>query len=340
MKKGIYLMIMAIIIISIAFAGIKKGNIEEDKQFTQTVQKDIVLRTKQINHYYGHYRGVNTWSEEFKAGMIQTALDIVNNNYYSAQEVLTAIGFADATFILNYSQPAIDGFYFPGRESVGYVDASKDATGSYSAFVGEGDVGINIVGNITGEIKAHVTATHNISPLVLDLDGNRKIDTPTGKHISYPILTKKEVQSKVWQVMDIDGDNVLDLVEKLGPRDGLLLVTDNPAKIVERGFLSGQELFGQANGYSNGFEKLKELDLNNDKVISGEELNNLFVYQDKNNNGKIEKDEIMSLKQLGITKLYTDYTNNFIGSFERNGKLYTMWDWYPNALSVKFNNIK
>ncbi|MCS7244442.1 MAG: hypothetical protein RMJ36_06900 [Candidatus Calescibacterium sp.] len=332
---------IALIIVSMAMAGIKKGSINEDKNITTDVRKDINLAPKILpDYYYGHHETVNGWSEEFKQGMRNKAIDLLNNASYPEQEILTAIGFADVSFIINYSQPTIDGFYFPGRESVGYVNASKDLTGTYSAFVGEGDVGINIQGNISGEIKVKVWATHNISPLVLDLDGNRKIDTFSGKHISYPLLTKKELQEKTWQVMDIDGDNVLDLVEKLGPKDGLLFTTANPQKVVERGFLSGQELFGQANGYSNGFEKLKEMDLNNDKVISGEELNSIYVYQDLNNNGKIEMNEIKSVKELGITKIYTSYNSNFIGSFERNGKLYTMWDWYPNALSVKFSNIK
>lgn len=341
MRKALYLMLIAVILITIAMAGIKKGNIQEDQTFTQTVQKDIVLQQKYISYYYGHFDGTNTWSEEFKQGMKNTALDIANNTYYSNAEILAAIGYADANFFLTYSQPSIDNFYFPGRESVGYVNASKDAFGSYSATAAdEGDVQINIQGNITGEIKVHVWATHNISPLVLDMDGNRKIDTFTGKHINYPITTKEEIQKRTWQVMDIDGDGVLDLVEKLGPNDGLLLVTDNPDKIVQRGFLNGQELFGQSNGYVNGFEKLKEMDLNGDKFISGNELDNLYVYQDINNDGKIQRNEIRNIKELGITKIYTSYTPNMIGSFERNGKIYLMWDWYPNALSVKFNNIK
>lgn len=172
------------------------------------------------------------------------------------------------------------------------------------------------------------------------MDGNRRIDTFDGKHIASPIFTREELKRRTWQVMDIDGDSVLDLVEKLGPKDGLLLRTDNPQTIVERGFISGQELFGQSNGYVNGFEKLKEMDLNNDRIISGEELNNLYVYQDLNNNGKIENNEIKSVQQLGITKIYTTYTPSYIGSFERNGRIYTMWDWYPNTLSVKFNNNK
>ena len=340
MRKFLYLSIVALIVISISLAGIKKGNIQEDTSYTKTINKDIQLAVKEIIYYYGKYNGVNTWSNEFKEGMKNKAIEIVLNNEYSSQEVLAAIGFSDAAFILNYSQPQFDAFYFPGREVRGYVIASKDAVGSYSVNRDEGDVSINIVGNITGEVRARVEATHNISPLVLDLDGNRKIDTFSGKHISYPLLTKKEIQEKTWQVMDIDGDNVIELVEKLGPNDGLLFTTDNLQNVLKRGFLTGKELFGQSNGYSNGFEKLKQKDINNDKVIDKDELNDLYVWQDINNDGIIQEKEIKSVKDLGINKIYTSYNSQFVGSFERNGKLYTMWDWYPNALNVKFSNIK
>ncbi|MCX7972808.1 MAG: hypothetical protein N2657_06345 [bacterium] len=341
MTKALYYMIAAILIMSIAIAGIKKGDIQKkDRIEMNPPPRNVTIQEIYVQHNYGHYdTTVNSWSEEFKIGMRQTARNLIYNTSYGVQEILTAIGYNNPNFSVNYSNPSFRE-YFPGREAVGYIEATKELVGTYSTTIEEGEIQINIHGSISGRVRVRVEATHSISPLVLDLDGNRRIDTFDGKHIASPIFTREELKRRTWQVMDIDGDNVLDLVEKLGPKDGLLLRTDNPQTIVERGFISGQELFGQSNGYVNGFEKLKEMDLNNDRIISGEELNNLYVYQDLNNNGKIENNEIKSVQQLGITKIYTTYTPSYIGSFERNGRIYTMWDWYPNTLSVKFNNNK
>ncbi|MEN3015198.1 MAG: hypothetical protein ABDH21_03960 [bacterium] len=341
MRKIIYLMIISMVIISAVWAGIRQGEIQENATFNKVYTKDVRIQMKYIVEYYGHNNVTNTWTDQFVADMIAFAKNLAWNSSYSHTEVITALGFADAMYTISYTAPERIGTYFPGREAVyGYVVYSKQAMGNYYADRSEGDVGIIIRGNISGEIIVKVTASHNISPIVLDLDGNRKIDTFNGMHISQPIITRQDVTKRVWQVMDIDGDEVIEIVEKLGPKDGLLLVTDNPQKIVQRGFISGKELFGQERGYENGFEKLKEVDLNNDKVISGQELDNLYVFQDINDNGIPEREEIKSVKELGITKIYTTYDKNFVGAYERNGKTYIMWDWYPNALNVKFNNIK
>ena len=102
----------------------------------------------------------------------------------------------------------------------------------------------------------------------------------------------------------------------------------DPNKTLETGVITAEEMFGTAGGYTDGFAKLSLLDRNKDGVISGAELEGLYVFQDKNMNGRVEKGELKSLKELGITELGVKH-HNYKSYFIMNGERRTMWDFWP-----------
>ncbi|MCX7871249.1 MAG: hypothetical protein N2485_06760 [bacterium] len=339
MNRIIIVLLIAFITISIALAGIKKGDIQKDFHYDQTITKNININ-KLIEEYYGHYNGTNTWSEEFKNAMKQRALDLLNDNNINqivSAEIFAALGVNGFVFNINPSQPQFDQFYFPGRETVGYVLASRDTNGSYFMDIAEGDVSIRIEGAISGEVKAKVTATHNISPLVIDLDQNNIIDTYNKSNFSKPVASKEDFQKRNWISMDILGDGVIRVVEKLGPNDGLLFTTNDINKIINRGYITGKELFGQSDGFKNGFEKMKLLDKDNNNIIEGKELNNVYVWQDKNQDGKVQENEILNSKDINLTRINLNYNSKMMSTATMNGKTTIVWDWYPATLDVKFS---
>lgn len=72
----------------------------------------------------------------------------------------------------------------------------------------------------------------------------------------------------------------------------------------------GTELFGDQNGASNGFEELRKLDSNGDRVINAKDsgFEKLMLFRD-NGNGKTESGELISLKDAGIAEIGLDYKN-------------------------------
>lgn len=72
----------------------------------------------------------------------------------------------------------------------------------------------------------------------------------------------------------------------------------------------GEELFGDRDGEkANGFEALRDLDTNGDGVISAKDrnFNRLVLWQDKNGDGVSQKDELIPLKEKGITSISLKY---------------------------------
>lgn len=147
-------------------------------------------------------------------------------------------------------------------------------------------------------------------PLVLDLAGDGLNLTKAGKGALFDVNADGKLDSTGW----VQGDDALLVYDKNG--NGQI---DN-----------GSELFGDQNGSKNGFAELSKYDKNFDGKINN--LDPIFkalkLYQDNNGNGKIEKNELMSLSQMGIKSLNLNFmqTNKDLngnslvlnGSFERN----------------------
>ena len=161
-------------------------------------------------------------------------------------------------------------------------------------------------------------------PIVLDLDGDGKLEASNGNYLPHSLC----VPESELVAFDINADGFEELVEWVGANDGLLVhdITNNE--------VSGKNLFGDINGFKDGFEQLATLDTNKDGALTGEELAGLSVWQDKNRNAKIDAGEIHSLESLGITKLNVEAIE-LTATFERNGKYYMMWDWNPVTIMVK-----
>ena len=163
-----------------------------------------------------------------------------------------------------------------------------------------------------------------ISPLVLDITGNGKLQASNGQNMpGHDIVASNNI------IGDFFGDGFEIAMEWVGPQDGLLVAPNAD------GSVDMSCLFGTAGGYETGYEKLSLYDKNEDMKVSGEELNDLAIWQDANGNGIADAGEVKSVKSLGITSINVAFNReNYVSSFERNGQTYKMWDWWPNATEL------
>ena len=66
--------------------------------------------------------------------------------------------------------------------------------------------------------------------------------------------------------------------------------------------LFGLHTFGKT--WKNGFEALASLDKNNDGKLSGDELKDLSLWFDNNQDGSVNKGEVVDISEAGVTELY------------------------------------
>jgi hypothetical protein len=162
------------------------------------------------------------------------------------------------------------------------------------------------------------------SPIILDLDGSGEPDV--ANHEWLPHAPKFYTQHMT--VFDMIGNGVPILTEWVGPHAGILCVPDQNGKVT-----SALQLFGTAGGFDDGYEKLSLLDKNHDGVLTGDELKGLYVWIDKNGNGKVDPGELYTVQELGITAISVR-EHNFKSWYVRNGKKLATWDWWPSVLSL------
>lgn len=138
------------------------------------------------------------------------------------------------------------------------------------------------------------------SPIVLDMisTGDMKATNPTVTPVYFDLNNDGVAENTGW----VPGDE-----------GGILALDLNGNKVID----NGAELFGQATMLSNGkradngYKALAQYDSNGDKVIDQKDeiFSKLIVWFDHNTNGKSEANELKSLRDLGITKLATQYTD-------------------------------
>ncbi len=131
-------------------------------------------------------------------------------------------------------------------------------------------------------------------PVILDLNGDNKLDVTgaDGGKINFNLFG--------------NGTNVKTEWLKAGTQDGLLVSDfDGDGKID-----SGRELMrttgvnGEQGKYKGGWDKLSQLfDKNQDGKVSGNELNELKVWVDKDGDGVSDEGELRSVKELGISQI-------------------------------------
>lgn len=172
----------------------------------------------------------------------------------------------------------------------------------------------------TYEVSTILTA----SPIVLDMDGNGLLQASDGNWLPHP-----QHWSMNLDLFDINSDGLKEIMEWVGPEDGLLIST-MPTNDTE---LTGASLFGDTDGWSTGYAKLRQYDLNNDSVLEGSELDGLYVWQDKSQDAVTSPGEVSTLGSLGITSISLSH-HRLKSTFKIGTVTQTLWDWYPNALVV------
>ncbi|MFK7838690.1 MAG: DUF4214 domain-containing protein [Bdellovibrionales bacterium] len=138
------------------------------------------------------------------------------------------------------------------------------------------------------EVRGHFLSSPeylNKTPLVLDLDGD-------GIELSH---VEDGVQ------FDIDNDGIAEQTAWVKADDGLLALDGNNDGIIN----NQSELFGDTATLSDGFNKLAGLDSNQDgQIDSGDEaFEDLVVWQDHNQDGVSDSDELLSLQDLEIVSI-------------------------------------
>lgn len=94
-------------------------------------------------------------------------------------------------------------------------------------------------------------------------------------------------------------------VEKDAPGFFLALVDKKGETRIER----ANQLFGQGDGFENGFESLKRLDSNHDQVIDSKDkdFERLVLWGDRDGNGKSTPEEVRELDQAGVVSISLKY---------------------------------
>ncbi|HXE73648.1 MAG TPA: hypothetical protein VNO81_13385 [Candidatus Nitrosotenuis sp.] len=165
--------------------------------------------------------------------------------------------------------------------------------------------------------------TRIVSPLVLNLDGSGQLQASGGKWLPH-----RFVASSRTVLFDFHGNGFPVETEWVGPADGLLCVPKPD------GTVDGTCLFGTTTGFGSGYEALAVRDKNGDMKITGAELSGLFVWQDGNGDAVAERSELFDVQDLGISEISLRH-KNFKSTYVRNGKTYTMWDWWPSLHELR-----
>ncbi len=167
-----------------------------------------------------------------------------------------------------------------------------------------------------------ISTLRTISPLLLDMDGDGAIQASGGQWLPHQKTDRERLA-----FFDFHGDKFPVLMEWPGPKDGIL------CEPRADGSIDGTRLFGTANGFKDGYEALRVRDSNNDGKISGDELKGLAVWTDLNSDARPQKGEVKPLAEHGVTELSLRH-KNYVASFQRDGKSYRMFDWWPQTYEL------
>jgi len=174
--------------------------------------------------------------------------------------------------------------------------------------------------NFTNAVSA---ADGQSSPILLDLNGNGIADVTTPDHTGDRGAFVPEGSVR----FDVSGQGRSARTEWLKPgEDGLLALDSNGNGLVD----SASELFGDVDGFVDGYAKLALLDINHDGMLSGRELVNLSAWIDRNGDGACQSGELVRAADLGLTAISVNH-QNYVSTFVRNGKTYQTWDWFPRS---------
>lgn len=169
--------------------------------------------------------------------------------------------------------------------------ALQGASGAAStAAVGHSTAGNVSVGGVQIDIGV-VSAAVNVvvDPLVFDMNGDGFSFRGAEDGVDF----------------DMDGDGASRRMGFISGDDAFLFIDSNGDGVVS----DGRQLFGNQDGYANGFEKLRELDENGDGVIdeSDSAYDQLRLWVERTEDGVCEEGETMSLREAGISSINLGY---------------------------------
>lgn len=165
----------------------------------------------------------------------------------------------------------------------------------------------------TAFITVNAEAEQRFSPIAIDLSNQGSIERVDGLFD-----------------IDITGDGKIEtLAEWFAPETGILIDTR------VHGDISGHHLFGDMGGtYTDGFEKLAQLDVNHDGRIAGTELNGLAIWTDVNSNAKVDSGEVSTLASHDIVSLSTNHADLVSMATLTDGSTLYMEDlWFMAAVT-------
>ncbi len=153
-------------------------------------------------------------------------------------------------------------------------------------------------------------------PILLDLNGNGQPDltAESASGVSFDIAGYGHPQPVQWLVPGQDG--------------WLCEDTNGDGRIN-----SGQELFGTAGGFADGFDKLCRRDLNHDGLLNGKELAGLLVWRDERNPGVTDPGELQSVQAAGIESIEVPAVG-LTASVMIHGHRHKCWDVWPKTLNA------
>lgn len=318
--KWLKIIVIALIIISISFAGIKKGTVDKNTQ-------NIV---REVNTYIDNVRVHKVVSGQAAIHLGPTFLrndwDRIDHGSWSnlTQEELNYLDTITGLSAGVWHYIDVTGRIYLGTSMPQDIINIRTEINTYE----EGEVTLRETRHIREGIDYQlVLQVYDYSPIILDLDKNRKVDVAYGYWLPHaPKFFQQNIVS-----FDITGDGTEDLVEwVVGPNDGLLVVPES--KTVE----SALDLFGTAGGFSDGYEKLRTYDKDKNGFIEGNELKGFKLWIDRNMNAKVENGELVSVQEYNISKISTNHNGKYVSFYETtDGKKYLMWDWWPAAIQVK-----
>ncbi len=169
------------------------------------------------------------------------------------------------------------------------------------------------------------TAAEQSSPILLDMNGNGIADV-TSTHVTDPTGGFVREGSVAFDVSGLGRGWFTEWVKP--GTDGLLAHDADGNGRVD----SIVELFGDADGFEDGYAKLAMFDRDGDGAVSGGELAGLSVWID-DGDGLCQPTELRGVAEHGITRLSVRHVG-YLSSFVRNGVEARSWDWFPRSRSV------
>lgn len=161
-------------------------------------------------------------------------------------------------------------------------------------------------------------ASETGSPIVLDLTGNNRIGV-TGNSTARKRAKTNDFVEAGSVMFDLFGEGKDIHIEWMSTEGDGFLVDDRKGAVTKAartdGVITGNELFGSAGGYDNGYIKLAMVSNHNRiamqgnqmvqlaNALKGDELKGLKVWVDKNHDAKVQANELSTLDALGITEV-------------------------------------